>query len=105
MRVVALIVVLVALSLLGFYVYDRVHRCTLHGVPRKAALPVAEIKLRVTLANYPSVAEFKLIREQFDKTDDTWVFDFQENDCEVSIIIDKCGVSDVGGLSKGCLNP
>ena len=77
--------------------------CTAHGLARDQALAIGVQKLETKFTDHPLHSEFKLAEEQFDPSDSSWMFSFRANACVVAIIIDKCGVSDIGGLSKSCL--
>lgn len=93
---------LMALVLLisTLYIVDRITRCTTNGLARNDALKIADKKLKIQFRDHPSLDNFVLVGEQFD--DKSWMFTYQFKDCVVDIIIDRCGVADVGGLSEGC---
>lgn len=40
---------------------------------------------------------------EFDSYSNMWVFNYTGDGCVVSVIVDKCGSADIGGLSKECL--
>lgn len=97
----ALVLIVPVLILAIVYIADRMIRCTTKGLSRNDAVKIADKKLKTQFRNNPSVDEFVLVAEQFDNR--SWMFSYQLKDCYVDIIIDRCGVADVGGLSEGCI--
>ena len=96
-----LLVPFVIAGLLGaVYFVDRVIRCKENGLTYNNAFKVANEKLKVDFNNHSS---FELKDKEFDSSDKHWRFIYTSGDCSVSIIVDNCGVSDIGGFSKGCI--
>lgn len=96
------LVVLVLLSI-GVYFVDRMTRCTANGLARGDALRIADEKLKTKFKGEKLTNEFLLVSEQFE-SDKSWLFTYRAKDCTVAIIIDKCGVADIGGISKACIS-
>lgn len=74
-------------------------RCSSDGLSREDALKFANEKLSIQEKKY-STTEFTLKSAQKDGSD--WTFVYSAKDCTIDIIINKCGVADVGGLTRGC---
>lgn len=91
------------LFVLSIYLIDRERRCKTNGLSRDEALEVANWKLGIQFRNSPLLHQFKLTSDQFE-SDKSWIFTYHAEGCVTYIIIDKCGVADVGGLSKGCIS-
>lgn len=61
---------------------------------------VAAEKLHTQIKRYDT-KDFALESAKLQNGD--WMFTYATRDCTVDIIIDKCGVADVGGMTKECL--
>lgn len=85
------------LLLATVYFIDETIRCSSNGQKRIDAIKYSNKLLEVTFNNHP----FSLQSEQFDNFNKTWVFTYI-GICTVDIIVDKCGVVEIGGLTKGC---
>ena len=98
-----LILGLVALSLLAItlYLVDSKFRCSDDGLSQEQALAIANERLRVKFKGHRFEREFKLEKSQHED-DRSWLFYYQVADCSIIISVDKCGVADIGGISKGC---
>jgi len=83
---------------IGFYFVEKVIRCENDGLTRDAAIRIAEKKLSADFKN-PS---FSLKSEKFQEYGKIWLFIYSNDNCIVAVSIDKCGVSDIGGISKEC---
>ena len=92
-----------ALILLGIYVFYIATRCSENGVARDDAKKIATEQLKLKFSKNALSNDFILEKEEFDAVDKSWIFTYRARDCTVAIIIDKCGVADVGGMSEGCL--
>lgn len=96
--------VFIALTLLVFGIHftDRAIHCKMDGLSRDEALKVANWKLGIQFRKSALLYQFKLTAEQVE-SDKSWIFTYRTDDCVAYIIVDKCGVTDVGGLSKNCV--
>jgi len=83
--------------LVGIYFSDKAIRCSKNGFTRSDVIKIANEKLEIDFNAY-----FLLKDEQFDNDDKSWNFTYSVEDCVVNVIIDRCGVSDVGGITEGC---
>ncbi|RZI77647.1 MAG: hypothetical protein EOP38_28395 [Rubrivivax sp.] len=90
-----LLIVLLVTSLLHDYWW----RCSSGGLDRDDALKIAKERLEDLEKRY-GTKEFVLKASEKESTD--WLFTYEFKGCTVDIIIDKCGVADVGGMSSGC---
>ena len=97
-----------AIVLIGFvlltataHVLDRMIACTANGLTRDAALKISNDKLKIHLRS--KAPDFALVESQFDTFKKWWTFSYRYRDCNIDIIVDECGVSDVGGLTEECV--
>jgi hypothetical protein len=93
---------LLALSLIGIYLFDRMARCTTNGLAREDALKVANKKLNIDFKENSS-DKFVLDKEQFETDTGVWIFSFRTKECTVMVDIDSCGASDIGGITESCV--
>jgi len=104
--VIALLLLLAAamVLLLFWLIADHVYRC--HGEPlqREEAFERAAARLYSLSCWYDlKDAPAHIVGEQYEQDTKTWMFTFQNGDCTVSIIADRCQGTDVGGMSFGCV--
>jgi hypothetical protein len=88
----------IAVLLFGAYIINNGVRCKKSGLMRDKAIEIAYDKLKIEFKK----AGFLLKNEQFEDSDKSWLFTYHEGDCVVDVIIDRCGVSNIGGLSAKC---
>lgn len=100
-----IVYVFIALVLiaLGLYFTGIKKHCKAEGLSREEALKIANWKLGIQFRASTLLRQFKLAAEQFE-SDKSWTFTYRADDCTAYIIVDKCGVTDVGGLSEGCIS-
>ena len=113
MRIIqwALIIIIgVAILFISMEFLWRETNCKAEGWERNAALEHADEKLKVTFESPAysfdekvALEDFVLVNEQFSYG--LWSFSYRAKDCFVDIIIDKCGISDIGGMSDACIPP
>ena len=95
---------LLILAICSVHFVDRMIHCNANGLSRDEALSIANWKLSIQLEKNPDLLKnAKLVSEQLEQ-DRSWLFNYQSSACSVSIIVDSCGVADVGGLTDGCMN-
>jgi hypothetical protein len=98
-KIALIVIALVAAVLFA----DHFRRCS--GIPlsREEALRRAIVRLQYLSRHFelgdPPPA---LVEEQYDSKQQTWIFSFRSNTCEVEVIADRCHGTDIGGLSEGC---
>lgn len=97
--VISVIISVIVLFFVSAYFWDKAKRCEANGYTRENANKIAMKKLEIDFNNFSS---FMLKNEQFDEYDKNWMFTFKNDGCNVDVIVDKCGVSDIGGLTENC---
>lgn len=103
MRLRQISLVILAIGAIGpliFFVADRM-RCEKQGLTRESALRVASDRLFVHLKGGQLQGALKLTSAEQDD-DLSWMVRYQADGCLITIIVDRCGVADIGGLTKGC---
>jgi hypothetical protein len=80
---------------------DRMLRCKADGLSRDEALVIANWKLGIQIKDSDLLRRFKILSDQFE-SGKVWSITYQAEDCLIIINVDKCGVTDIGGLSRGC---
>ncbi|MDD0837951.1 hypothetical protein PSQ40_05135 [Curvibacter sp. HBC61] len=97
------VIVIGALTLIFLVVVSILHdywwRCSSGGLSRDFALAIANEKLSAQEKKYQT-AEYSL--KAILHHGDDWMFTYEVKDCTIDIIVNKCGVADVGGLTRGC---
>ena len=93
--------IVVGLLIIGLLILDNFVRCKVNGLVRDDAIKVADRRLKTKFKGHYLENSFVLQSEQLED-DKSWLFVYTGKDCVVGIIIDKCGVADIGGWSKGC---
>ena len=103
MRPIKVVLGFVVLSLLALTVYlvDSIIRCSDDGLSQEKALAIANERLSVKFKGHRFERELKLQKSQHED-DRSWLFYYQVADCSIIISVDKCGVADIGGISKWC---
>jgi hypothetical protein len=88
----------IAVLLVGGYFLNNEIRCKESGLSRDKAVEIANEKIKIEF----NEVGFLLKNEQFEDSDKSWLFTYHTGDCAVDVIVDRCGVSDIGGLSVKC---
>lgn len=99
MRIFVIFIVSVGLAI-ALFIYQSRIRCSTNGLSKDAALAVASEKLFSLKKRYSNQL-FVLVASQ--EIDGEWIFRYTGKDCIVDIVVDKCGVTDVGGLNQACI--
>ncbi len=94
-----------ALAFIGITVYlvDIKLRCHDNGLMQEAAEKIANRRLGVAFNKKKAHEAFTLQNVQWQEEDHSWMFTYKSGECEVVIVIDNCGVADVGGVSEACI--
>jgi len=101
MWIIRVIVGLVALLTLALIFSLEFFKCDVEGVNGKQALAIANERLLVKFDKHRLERNFKL--EKYLQDDQlNWSFYYRAEECSVIIIVDSCGVADIGGMSLGC---
>lgn len=91
------------IALLSIHLIYKMTHCRANGLARSEALIIADRKLKTEFRGSFLSSEFTLEKERFENYDKSWVFTYRARNCKVDIVIDNCGVSDVGGMTEGCI--
>ena len=100
MKKIIICITVVAVLLVGVFFWQKTIRCKKTGLTHKNAIKVAIKKLQVDFKK----VSFSLKDEAFDNNDKIWILTYHAGDCVVDVIVNRCGASDIGGLTEGCLS-
>lgn len=104
MQLRRLLYVIGALLFIGIAVYfidDAELRCHNEGLTREAALKISDERLQTKTKRNRTDGRFVLQSAQHEE-DLSWIFMYRADECTIAIIVDKCGASDIGGISSNC---
>lgn len=86
-------------ALVGVVLHDYWWRCSSDGLSKEAALTIANEKLS-NQDKQISTDHFVLKSAQKEGSD--WLFTYSAENCTLDIVINKCGVADIGGMTQSC---
>lgn len=103
MRKTLIIFILIAiLAIIVLNYFENSVRCKLGGVEYEVALKKSQSQLDETIKYLDEIKDFALVKTDFDDTSDTWVFEYRYKNCIIYINVDKCGYTDISGISGNC---
>jgi hypothetical protein len=96
-KIILSVLILAALPFAAYFI-EKAMRCKEDGFTREGATEISIRKLETDFS-----LPFSLKKELFNDKDKSWMFTYQEGDCIVDVIVDRCGASDIGGLTGECM--
>jgi hypothetical protein len=99
-----ILILLISILILFFYdQYDASARCRPLGYTQEDAEEHAFKKLKFQMERH-NFSNIILTSKKFDISEKLWSFEYQDNNkCSISISVDSCGATDVGGMSHQCI--
>ncbi len=94
-KVAKAVAVLVVFTFLGLLMRDYWWRCSSTGLDEQVARNIAEEKVK-------RYGQANLALQYFQKDGSDWTFSYAGKDCIVHIVVDRCGIADIGGQTHRC---
>lgn len=98
-KAIYLTVLSLLILLFMFISYNFIIRCPAGGYTEEKAVEIANKYIPIHFSG-----TFTLTHRSFNKDEKEWNFSYVQNDvdCTVDCLVDRCGVFDVVGVTKGC---